>query len=398
MRHVIIGGGVAGTTAAGEIRKIDKEAEIRILTEEAYPFYTRILLPEFLAGGMPEEKLILRGPAWYEEQRISISMDTRISAVEPDSKEVITASGERVIYDRLLLATGGVCFVPPIKGADKKGVFTLRTLHDAIAIRDFAMSRKPRVVIIGGGVLGLEAAHSLKKIAAKVTVVEFFPRLLPRQMDEQGAGILCRQLETGGLEFRLGAVTSEITGTENVTGVLLESGENLDAEMVLISAGVRPNRLLADQLGLTVDKGLPVNDRMETGLPDIYAAGDLIEHNKVFYGLWSAAARQGEVAGINMAGGEAAYTGTTVSNLLKVVGIDLFAVGDIDAEHNFESIISTSDEAPMYKKLVLRDNRIIGAILYGDVKDRTRIVKAIEAETDIGNIRDELEKWNLENL
>lgn len=398
MRHVIIGGGVAGTTAAGQIRKIDKEADIRILTEEAYPFYTRILLPEFLAGGMPEEKLIIRGPDWYKEQRISISTDTRVSAVEPETKEVRTDSGESIGYDRLLLATGGISFVPPIKGGEKKGVFTLRTLHDAIAIRDFTLSRKPRVAIIGGGVLGLEAANSLKKITDKVTVVEFFPRLLPRQLDEQGAGILRRQFEEGGLDFRLGAVTREIKGEENVSGVLLESGETLEAEMVLISTGVRPNRLLADQLGLKVDKGLPVNDRMETGLPDIYAAGDLVEHKKVFYGIWPAAASQGEVAGTNMAGGDAAYKGTTVSNLLKVAGVDLFAVGDIDAENTGESIVSADESAFVYKKMVLKDDRIVGAILYGDIRGRTRIVKAIEDGTDIGPIWDQIENWNLEKL
>ncbi len=398
MRYVIAGNGVAGTTAAAFIRKIDDDGIITIITEEAYPFYSRIRLIDFLSGDVDEESIILKKDTWYEENKINLILNTAVTDIDVAKKEIITSSDVKIKYDKFLMATGGIPFVPTIAGAGKKGVFTLRTLKDAIAIREYAGMGNKRLLIIGGGVLGLEAGNALRKSGNSVAVVEFFPRLLPRQMDPEGADILRTQLEQMGFTFYLGTKITEIFGADKVEGILLEDGRRVDCDMIIISAGIRPNAALAQKAGLRVEKGTIVNDRMETELPDIYSAGDLIQHRGAFYGIWPAAEKQGEVAGINMAGGSAVYEGTTISNFLKIAGVGLVAAGNIDAEGNHESIVIKDPGKFIYKKLVIRENTIIGTILYGDIKDMRRIVKTIENRTDISAIRNELENWNLEGL
>ncbi len=398
MRHVIAGNGVAGTTAAAFIRKIDNDGIITIISDEAYPFYSRIRLIDFLSGDVDEKSIILKKDTWYEENKINLIINTAATDIDVAKKELTLSPDKKLKYDKLLMATGGIPFVPTIAGADKKGVFTLRTLKDAIAIRKYAGMGNKRLLIIGGGVLGLEAGNALRKRGNSVTVVEFFTRLLPRQMDPDGADILRTQLEQMGVTFYLGTKTKEIFGADKVEGVLLEDGNRIDCDMIIISAGVRPNAALAQKAGLKIEKGLIVNDRMETELPDIYAAGDLIQHRGVFYGIWPAAEKQGEVAGTNMAGGSTVYEGTTISNFLKIAGVGLVAAGNIDAEGNHESIVIKDPGKFIYKKLVIRENTIIGTILYGDIKDMRRIVKAIENRTDISAIRSELENWELEGL
>ncbi len=300
-------------------------------------------------------------------------------------------------YDKLLLATGGISFVPPIQGSDKKGVFTLRIIRDANEIINYAEGVE-KVIIIGGGILGLEAGNSLRKTGHKVTVVEFSPRLLPRQMDPEGAEVLKAQMENRGFTFYLGAKSKEIIGDDKATGLMLEDGTKIDGNLIIISAGVRPQAELCRKLGLTINKGVVVNDRMETGIKDIFAAGDLIEHRERFYGIWPAAQKQGEIAGINMAGGNALYEGTTMSNVLKVVGIDLAAAGDIDAEGKYDSIIEKDIEKYIYKKLVIKDNVLSGCILFGDISGYRKILKAIDEKMDIVDIRKALETWDFRGL
>jgi nitrite reductase (NADH) large subunit len=247
-------------------------------------------------------------------------------------------------------------------------------------------------------VLGLEAGNSLRKRGLSISVVEFFPRLLPRQMDPEGADVLRQQMEDMGFSFYLGAKTREIAGDDHATGISLEDGTGIDGDLVIVSAGVRPRAELASKLGLTINKGLIVNDRMETGINDIYSAGDLIEHGERFYGIWPAAQKQGEIAGINMAGGEAIYEGTTMSNVLKVVGVDLAAAGDIDADNELESIIHKDSDKYIYKKLAIRDNVLSGCILYGDISGYRKILKAIDEKKDVGEIKGQLEGWDLSGL
>lgn len=385
-RYIIVGNGVAGTAAADKIREKDGDGKIDIFTDEPVPHYTRIRLPDFLAGAAEERELVLHKEPWYEEKRIELHLEEAIEEIDPDKREVRSAKGNRYGYDQLLLATGGHSFIPPIQGVEREGVFALRSIGDAQRIKEYA-KKATEVLLIGGGLLGLEAGNGLRRSGLKVTVVEFFPRLLPRQMDVPGAELLKRQMEGMGFTFYLGAKSNQIMGDAKVEGLVLEGGGYIHCDMILISAGVRPNLELAQRLGLEIDKGVIVNDRMETKIASIYAAGDLVQHRGRFYGIWPAAERQGEVAGINMAGGEELYEGTVMSNRLKVVGIDLVSSGEIDVDGQFESLVKEDEAKYIYRKLVFKDGVIIGCILLGDVRGNREILNAIEEKKDVAYLK-----------
>lgn len=386
-KYLIIGNGVAGTTAAEHIRKTDPKGQITIVTDETLPFYYRIRLNEFISGDIKEEALVAKKEEWYRNHRIDLKLDTRMTGADPEKKVAIAGDNQEYPYDVLLVAAGSHSFVPPIRGADKNGVFALRSIQDARDIVTRAGSLQD-VILIGGGLLGLEAGNALRKLGKKITVVEFFPRLLPRQLDVDGAGRLQAIMEDMGFSFRLGAKTEEITGEDQVTGVRLEDGETLSAGMVIISAGVRPNLELAEALGLEKDKGIKVDERLRTSRPDVYAAGDVAEFRGFPYGIWPAAMEQGKIAGINMAGGTASYDGTTMANTLKVVGIDLASAGDIDADHKFESQVVQDEK--VYKKIVIDDHRIIGCIMLGDTKGFQKVTGMMSDKLDVSGIKAEI--------
>lgn len=386
--YLIIGNGVAGTTAAENIRMQSRESSITMVTEEDLPFYYRIRLNEFISGDITKQDLIAKKDQWYKEQGIELQLNTRVKGADRDKKTVVTEDGRELPYDALLIATGSHSFIPPpITGSEKRGVFALRSIQDARDISGFAKDIN-EVVLIGGGLLGLEAGKALNKLGKKVMVVEFFPRLLPRQLDVDGAKRLQTIMEEMGFSFRLGAKTQEIAGDEKVGSVKLEGGEALAAEMVVISAGVRPNLELAEHLGLDKDKGIKVDDRMRTNMPDIYAAGDVAEFKGMPYGIWPAAMEQGKIAGTNMAGGEMIYKGTTMANTLKVVGVDLASAGNIDAENEFESKVVTDEK--VYKKIVIEKDQIIGCIMLGDTKGFNKITKAMSEKQDARSIIDQI--------
>jgi len=385
--YIIIGNGVAGTTAAENIRKEDKEGNITIVTDENLPFYYRIRLNEYISGDMTEQDLIAKKDQWYKDLNIELKLGTRISGAEPGENVIITEDNQRFSYDCLLVATGSHSFIPPIKGSDKKGVFTLRSIEDARNISAWAKDIED-VVLIGGGLLGLEAGNALRKMGKKVMVVEFFPRLLPRQLDVDGAKRLQDIMEGMGFSFRLGAKTENIMGEVQVSGVLLEGGEALPAEMVIISAGVRPNLELAEPLGLDQDKGIKVDKHLRTNQPDIYAAGDVAAFEGMPYGIWPAAMGQGKIAGINMVGGDMIYEGTTMSTTLKVVGVDLASAGNIDAENEFESRVVTDEQ--VYKKIVIEKDQLIGCIMLGDTKGFNKITKVMSEKRDVSQIKDQI--------
>jgi nitrite reductase (NADH) large subunit len=385
--YLIIGNGVAGTTAAEAIRKLDNAGKITMVTEESSSFYYRMRLPDFIAGDLSEDKLSAKKDQWYKEQGIDLKLNTRIQGADPGKRVVTTHSGSAIPYDRLLLATGSRSFIPPMKGADKKGVFALRTLKDAKDIVAWAKGIQ-KVVLIGGGLLGLEAGNALRKLGKSLTVVEFFPRLLPRQLDVAGGGRLQKIMEGMEFSFRLGAKTQEIKGDDRVSGVLLEGGELLLAEMVIVSAGVRPSLELAKALNLECDKGVKVDEQMRTNQPGIYAAGDVAEFKGIPYGIWTAATEQGQIAGTNIAGGNVLYKGTVMANTLKVVGIDLASAGNIDAENKLESKVITDEKG--YKKIVLENDQIAGCIMLGDTKGFIKITKFMAEKQNVAQIKDKL--------
>ena len=385
--YLIIGNGVAGTTAAENIRENDKQGNITIVTDEDIPFYYRIRLSEYISGDITEQGLLVKKDDWYIQAGIELRLKTRITGADHVERIVITEDNEKLPYHKLLIASGSHSFIPPITGSEKRGVFSLRHIQDARNIINHVMEIE-KVIIIGGGLLGLEAGNAFRKLGKQVTIVEFFPRLLPRQLDVEGAKRLRTTLEGMGFSFRLDAKTKEIEGDETVSGVRLDGGEFLSASMVIISAGVRPNMELAEPLGLESDKAIKVNERLLTNQEGIYAAGDVAEFKGMTYGIWPAAMEQGKIAGTNMAGGDMVYKGTTMSNTLKVVGIDLASAGDIDAENKHESRVVSDEET--YKKIVLDNTRIIGCIMLGDTKGFNNITRSISEKRDISNIKDRI--------
>jgi nitrite reductase (NADH) large subunit len=385
--YLIVGNGVAGTTAAEEIRNYDPSGKIMILTDEDMAFYSRIRLPEYIAGEVAEERLVVKNPGWYADLRIDLSLNTKIIAAEGQNKRLIAQNGQVFPYDVLLIATGSRSFLPPVKGMERKGVFALRHIVDAREISAWAGQGK-QVVLIGGGLLGLESGNALRKLGKKVTVVEFFPRLLPRQLDAPGAAKLQVLMEKMGFEFRLGAKTLEITGSGAVGGVILEGGERLPADMVIISAGVRPNLDVAGFFGLDADKGIKVDAHLKTSRADVFAAGDAAEFNGMVYGIWPAATDQGRIAGANMTGQTLVYGGTPMSNKLKVVDIDLASAGNIDADGKMESVVVGKEN--IYKKIVFDGNTIAGCILLGETTGFNQIVKAMADKKDVSAVKEEI--------
>ena len=389
--YIIIGNGVAANAAAEKIREADRQGSIIMFSKESVPFYYVPALPEVLAGDKDARGIVIHNEQWYEKNNIELRLNAEVTAIDPKAKTVTAKDGQQYAYDKLLIATGGYSFVPPIPGSKNDGVVALRTAADALAIKKRAETAK-ELVLIGGGVLGLEAGNGLRKAGLKVSVVEVFPRLLPRQMDVPGAAILQGQMEKMGFSFYLGAKTREIASEGGRLSVNLEAGEKIPADMVMISAGVRPEVALARAIGLEIDKGVKVDDAMRAGIEDIYAAGDLIEHRGAFYGLWQPSMDQGRIAGTNMAGGSAQYAGSVMSNSLKVVGINLTAGGDIDADAKLESVVVQDPAAAVYRKFVINDGILVGTILLGDNHGADDILAAIKNKKDVSSLRADLAK------
>ncbi len=384
-RYVIVGNGVAGVTAARTIAAADPGAEIQMFSAEPYPYYSRPRLWEYLAGTIGLEDLYFYPPEWYERRGIHVHLGRAVARLDLAHREVLLADGTAVPYDRLLLATGARSFVPPIAGADKKGVFTLRTIDDAQAMRAWAQAGCARAIAIGGGLLGLETARALRLLGLEVTVVEMFPYLLPRQLDPQGAAVLATLIQEMGLSIVTGVTTEAILGQDRATGIRLKDGREIPGDLILISAGVRSEVGLAREAGLTVNRGTVVDAYLRTGADGVYAAGDAAEFQGVVYGIIPAAIEQARVAGAHMAG-EAVepYRGTVPSNTLKIVGIDLTSVGVVSPEGEGYRELRWQDGAGRrYKKFVLRDGRLVGAILLGDKADAATVSQLIASGVDV---------------
>jgi len=388
-RYLIVGDGVAGARAAIKIREADPKGEIHIFTEEAYPFYYRVRFPELVAKEVTIQDITIHSKEYYQSRGISLHLEERITEGHPEKKEISSQKGKTYTYDLLLMATGGTAFVPPIKGVEKKGVFTVRIMKDAIDMKEFADGVK-QAILIGGGLVGLETGGALLRRGIKVAVIEHNPRILPRQMDIEGAQILQSRMEAMGFSFFLNSQTEEMIGREKVEGVRLKDGRIIEGQMVIVSAGVRPNLQLAKSMGLETKNGILINDRLETKIEGIFAAGDVAEHRGRCYGIWPAAQRQGETAGVNMAGGNALYEGTIVSNTLKVVEIDLTSSGEIDAEGKLECVVKSDREKQIYRKVAFREDKIIGCILLGNVRGSLEILNAIEKQVNVKDLKNSI--------
>jgi nitrite reductase (NADH) large subunit len=383
MNVIIIGNGLAGTMAAKTLRELDSAVDIHIFAEEKYPYYPRPNLIEYLAGRLPYERIFAFTDEWQVRQKIEVHLGEPVRKILPESGEIELDRGRREKYDALLVATGSSSFVPPIKGSDKRGVFTLRTLDDALAILEYMKSHS-RVAIIGGGLLGLEIARAVKSRGAEVEVLEFFDRLLPLHLDAYGATLLKDQIENLGIRVSLGAVTKEILGQEEVSGLGLKGGAKIGADMVIIAAGVKPNLALVREVGLALDRGLVVDDRLQTTHSQIFAAGDVIQHQGKFYGIIPASFEQARTAAYNILGQEKKYEGTIPSNTLKVVGLYVTSVGMTNPESaGFKEVRKFKKEEGIYKKIVLQDGALVGAIWMGTKKGVNEITRAVALKLQV---------------
>ena len=388
MDIAIIGCGIAGVTAATALKQNSTEAHMTMYTDERHPYYPRPELYNVLSGEAQPNDIYAFSREWFEGQGIMIQTGREVVEVDTVNKKLVFKDRGEADYDKLLLATGAHPFVPPVKGIDKAGVFTLRSIEDAMAIREYA-KKTSKAIVIGGGLLGLEFGASLHRSGQQVDVVEIFPRLLPNQLDTDGADVFKSQIERLGINFILGVKTQEILGNQTVTGIALDNGKGLQGELVLFSAGIRPNIELAAKAGIKVNKGVVVDQHLQTSAPDVFAAGDVVEFEGKVYGIIPAAEEQAKIAALNMLGKTQEYHGTIPSNTLKVVGIDLASIGITNPESSqYEEIKKIDKEKGVYKKIVLDQGKIIGAIVLGDRRAATAIMRLMELGKDVTSFKD----------
>jgi nitrite reductase (NADH) large subunit len=376
LRIVVLGGGIAGLTAATEARRQSPHSTITLVSrEQSLPYY-RLNLTRFLAGDVAEKELQIQTQQWFEEQVIDCIFDEATS-IDRKQRFVQLRDGRRLEYDRLVLANGAHPFIPPFPGATRDGVCVLRTIEDARNILR-RVTTGIRIVCIGGGLLGLETAGALARQGASVTVVERFASLLPRQLPPRAGIMLQQRLETQGLTLFCGETIKELVGDESVQGVLLESGLQLPADLVIVTAGVRPNSYLARQAGLPVHRGIVVDDRMCSSDAAILAAGDVAEHRGTLYGIWPAGYAQGIVAGCNAGGGNAEFSELAHSTRIKVLDVDLFSCGQIHPEDASTNMLEYERDG-IYRAIFCRDGQLVGAVLYGDTACAGLLKEIIES-------------------
>jgi len=382
-RIVVVGGGVAGLSAAEYARKSNPQASVTLVHKEPDPPYNRLNLTRFLANEVQERELALRSPEWYSEQRVDL-VPGDVARIDRLEHLVELRDGSMLGYDQLVLANGSHPFVPPIPGAARDGVHSLRTKAHALEILEHVRAGT-RCVCLGGGLLGLETAGALAHRGAQVAVLEGFDWLLPRQLAEPAGRLLEARLRALGIEVRCAVRADEILGDEAVHGVKLTDDTELPADLVVLATGVRPNSHLARQCGLAVKTGVVVDDEMRTSDEKIFAAGDVTEHQGVVYGLWPAALAQGRVAGTNAGGGQATFAGMPPATQLKVLDIPVFSVGQfLPTDGGFRVI--EHEEGDTYRRLVCRDGAVVGANLYGDTGLASRLRDAVQNAAQLEEI------------
>ncbi|MDR3294208.1 MAG: FAD-dependent oxidoreductase [Clostridiales Family XIII bacterium] len=376
--YVIVGNGAAGTAAAEEIRKRNQACTIEIISREAVPAYNRPMLTKGILSDLDAINLFLKPEHWYAENRITLTLNANVTAIDPAGKVVRLESGESKPYDKLVLATGAESFRPPIPGADLKGVFAIRTLADVYAIQKYIPDVKSAAVI-GGGVLGLEAAWEIKKAGKAVSVIETGDGLMRRQLDKKGGELLQEAAEQAGVSIHTSLGVAEITGKEGrASAVTFTDGSAVNAELVILSTGVKQNTELAKAAGIQAERSIEVNERMETSAADVYACGDCAAYKGSNYAIWMQAAEMGKTAGVNAAGDEAAYETVIPSNAFNGFGISLFAVGDngSDPAKKYKTFEIHDTAKKTYRKLYFVNNRFSGGILLGDVSESARLLEA----------------------
>jgi nitrite reductase (NADH) large subunit len=395
-RLVMVGNGMAGVRTIEELLKIAPDRyEIAIFGAEPHPNYNRILLSPVLAGEMTVQEIILNDLSWYEQNGIRLHTGKKVVKIDRAKRWVIAEDGTMEEYDRLLLATGSTPFMLPVPGNDLPGVIGYRDIKDTDEMISAARQYR-HAVVIGGGLLGLEAANGLKLRGMDVTVVHLGPWLLERQLDEVAGRLLQKSLEDRGLKFLLEKQTEMLIQGEGeksgrVAAVRFKDGMQIPADLVVMAAGIRPNTALAESAGIYCHRGIVVNDTLQTYDPKIYAVGECVSHRGTAYGLVAPLFEQAKVCANHLANyGIGRYAGSVTSTKLKVTGIDLFSAGDFMGGKGTEEIVLNDSAGGVYKKLVIKDNRLVGGVLYGDTADGAWYFQLLKEGKDIHDIRDHL--------
>jgi len=377
MKYVIVGNGVASVGAIEGIRRVDREGEITVISEESTPTYGRPLISYLLAGKIGPERMQLRPVTFYDKNKVKMMLGTKVTGIDPKAKTVATSDGHNYPYDKLLVATGGVPFVPPLPGKDGPGVYSFTTLAHAETLLDVSKNCKD-VVVIGGGLIGLKAAESLHDRGVKISIVELAPRVLSAAFDDKAGTLVSKRLEEVGISVHCGTQATEIKRGEDgkVLGVHLKDGTFIPCQAVVIAIGVVPAAALAKDAGVKMDRGILVDDHLASSDPSIYAAGDvaqakdlILDENRVVP-IWPNAFNQGFYAGKNMAGAESPYTGGLAMNAIAFYGLPTVSVGIVNpaaGDAAYEVFEDLDEEHGTYRKLVFMDDRLVGYVLLGEI-------------------------------
>lgn len=377
--YVILGNGAAGLSAAKAIRERDKTGSVIMISNEAYPTYNRPMLTKSMVAELDAKEILVEPEAWYQENNIHLLLEKEVTGIHTDKKEITLSDGTALKYTKLIYALGSECFVPPIPGTDKPEVVAIRRMSDIEKI-EAMLYRVQNVVVIGGGVLGLEAAWELKKARKQVVVLEAAPQIMGRQLDEGASQMLTDISRSNGIDIHAGVQIASIEGESSVTGVKLADGREFPAELVIVSAGVRANVGAAKNAGLDINRGIVVNADMSTSDENIFACGDCAEYEGINYAIWPQALEQGKVAGANAAGDALTYT--TVSAGLSFHGMNtgLYAIGDNGKNPNliYRTVEFKDMGRKQYEKYYFLNNRLCGAILIGDTSKMAFVTEAVE--------------------
>lgn len=386
---VVIGNGMAGMRCVEEILKRDADQfEITVFGAEPYGNYNRIMLSPVLSGEKTFDEIVINSPEWYAENKITLHTDAEVTEIDRAAKVVKSANGIEAAYDKLLIATGSEPFIIPVPGKDLDGVISFRDMND-VNVMEEAISQYKNAVVIGGGLLGLEAAYGLQRRGMKATVIHLMDTLMERQLDEAAGFLLKQELEGRGIDVLTGANTKEIIGENGrVKKVCLADGREIAADLVVMAVGIRPNVSLGQSAGLDVERGILVNDQLVTSDADIYSIGECVQHRGDCYGLVAPLYEMGKVLADHITGTDSAYQGSVTSTKLKVSGVDVFSAGDFSGGEACEDIVLRDAARGIYKRVVLKDNKVQGAVLYGDTTDGAWYFQMLKDGQDISDIRD----------
>jgi nitrite reductase (NADH) large subunit len=381
---VVIGNGMAGVACVEQILKYRHDFEITIIGDETHVNYNRILLSSVLAGEKSADEIVLNDINWYRANGIQPRLGIRIQSIDAEAHLIHGSDGSVIRFDKLILAMGSSAFVPPVPGTEKENVHVFRTLDDTRALLEKSRPGR-KAVVVGGGLLGLEAARGLQVQGCDVTVVHLAPTLMERQLDPTGGAYLARKMQNLGVRVLTGKETQAVLGNGHVEGLRFACGEEVEAELVVIAAGIRPNAELGRKAGLIVNRGIVVNDYMETSHPDIFAVGECTEHRGQLFGLVAPLLEQGKVLAATITGNRGpVFQGAGTAAKLKIMGVEVFSAGSIDDSEAGVEVVRYEDPAlGIYKKLLIKNNRLHGVILVGDASDDHRYKSWLSEGTDL---------------